>query len=107
MIFTVSILCPAKELGSGGGAIKKKGWLVALIITGALIFSEEIVTTSSGEKVILYDDHTWVEIESDTILGVKSGANAYQASLRKGTKANEEEISAACEMLAPGGHAPL
>ena len=58
------------------------------IILGISEYSEEIVVTSSGRKIILYDDHTWKEYSEQDSIDYKS----LRTQLRKNISASEDEI---------------
>ena len=75
----------------------KKLFAVFLTLLSISVFAEEIVVSKNGNKIILYDDHTWAEYKADTI-----NYDTLENQLRIGRKANEQELKTACEMLSQG-----
>jgi hypothetical protein len=73
-------------------------FLVLLVCFLIPLHSEEIVTTSDGRKIVLYDDHTWKEYSESKSIDIKS----FKNELRRNVKASEGEINVACEMLNDG-----
>jgi hypothetical protein len=73
-------------------------FLLSIVIAG---YSEDIVSTVDGRKIILFDDHTWKEIKNDTKEKVDIVLQ-YKDKLRKNIKATDIEIKTACEMLSDG-----
>ena len=80
-----------------------KKWINVLLLVFATfsIYAEEIVTLSDGRKVILFDDHTWIE-KNDEVKLKSDVVSQYKDQLRKNIKASDSEIRTACEMLADG-----
>ncbi len=72
---------------------------VSLILSN--LFSEEIVTLNDGRKIIVYDDHTWIEY-SDNNLSIEDIVNKNKQYLRSDISASQDEVSVACEMYEQG-----
>jgi hypothetical protein len=81
--------------------MKKILCVLFLLFISVAIYSEEIVSTSDGRKVILFDDHTWKELRNDAS-DKTDIVSVYKDKLRKNIKATDIEIKTACEMLADG-----
>jgi len=75
----------------------KKLFVIFLTLISISVFAEEIVTSKNGNKIILYDDHTWAEYKTDTV-----NYDNLKNQLRAGRNATEKEIKTACEMLSQG-----
>jgi len=81
----------------------KRSTLIAVIILLVFnIYSQETVTTKDGRKIILYDDHTWSEVQVRDARPVSDIVMEYKFKLRQGVKASSSEVQAACEMLYEG-----
>jgi len=71
-----------------------------IIFSSLIIYADTNVQLENGKKVILYDDHTWAEInEDENNIDV---VLKYKDQLRKGISASDVEIKTACEMLSQG-----
>ena len=81
--------------------MKKYVLMVFYLLFCLLTYSEEIVKTTDGRQIILYDDHTWIEKTTD-ISDEKDIVKLYKDKLRQDIRASDSEIKTACEMLADG-----
>ncbi len=75
----------------------KKVLIIFFTVISFFAFSEEIVTSKNGNKIILYDDHTWAEYKTGSV-----DYSSLKEQLRSGRKSTEQEIGTACEMLSQG-----
>jgi len=78
--------------------MKKTVYLWMMLICTLLVYAEEFVTKKDGKQVVLYDDHTWAEVQDIKV----DNFALYKDKLRKGISADEKEIQIACEIYAQG-----
>jgi hypothetical protein len=79
----------------------KKIFLLLFIAFSMFVYAEEIVTTSDGRQIILFDDNTWAEKANETGSQIDV-VSKFKNKLRKNIEATDIEVKIACEMMADG-----